>query len=253
MKLVAEEVKVLPSIEIKEAKRRVINRLIPTINNSALDPIILFEEYFVEPPMEFTAKENKNIEVVNYLFDGGLDHKNQIENKYTTILEGELLRFTTGKGFIHSERPVNRSANHGVQIWFALPQEKLSMEPSFQICHEKDFHTEENNARYVRTLAGKKSPLKLQVDAEIKDVLLSKNSTAEFEIAEGHNGLIYVISGLNGDLFTSDAKIKPAQGLFFENFNKVKVESRNIAVRFLFVSVKPFNKPLPELNDVIIK
>ena len=252
MKEITAEIQVLASKEQREGRRTVINRLIPSINNNAFNPIILFEEYFIEPPMEFVTKENKNIEVINYLFDGGIDHKNEIENKYTTILQGEILRYTAGKGFVHAERPVNRGANHGIKIGFSLTHEDSPIEPSFQICHQKDFHQEENKSSYIRTLAGKKSPLKLNVKAEIKDVLLYENSQTEFEIPEGYNGLIYVISGLNGDLFTSNSKIKPSQSLFFKNIDKIKVESRSIAVRFLFICTKPLNENPYDLSETNI-
>ncbi len=239
MKEIIAEIQVIASEKIKGERRSYINRIFPTINVGNFNPFLSIEEYFIEPPMEFVSKENKHVEVINYLFDGGIDHKNQIENKYTTILEGELLRLTTGKGFIHAERPVNRGSNHGIKIEFSLPSELYETEPSFQICHEKDFHREENKSRFIRTLAGKKSPLKLNVNAQIQDVLLYGNSEMEFEIPEAYNGLIYVISGLNGDLFTANSKIRPSQSLFFKNLDKIKVESRGIATRFLFICAKP--------------
>lgn len=245
----SEEVKVLSTQETVENKTR-INRLIPSPYSSAYDPIILMDEYFIAPPSEFVTRENRKIEVVNYLYDGGIDHKNQINTQYTTILEGEVLRYTSGNGFIHSERPVGRGVNHGVQLWFALPEDVRDIDPGYQVCHEKDFHIDENKFRYIKTIAGENSPLKLNNDVEIKDVLLYEKSKIQFEIKDGHHGFIYVISGINGELITSDSKIRSSEALYFENVKTIEVENRNWATRFLFVSVKPLKEKLPTVSEV---
>ncbi len=71
----------------------------------------------VAPGQGFGTHGHRDMEIVTYILDGALEHKDSLGNG-GVIRRGEVQRMSAGKGIMHSEfNPSNDAETHLLQIW----------------------------------------------------------------------------------------------------------------------------------------
>ena len=84
----------------------------------------------VQPGQGFGMHGHRDMEIVTYVLEGALAHKDSMGNG-SIIRAGELQRMTAGTGVRHSEfNPSDKEAVHLYQIWL-LP-ERTGLKPSYE-------------------------------------------------------------------------------------------------------------------------
>src|ERR1700723_1651194 len=84
----------------------------------------------VDPGQGFGMHGHRDMEIVTYVLEGALQHKDSLGNG-SIIRAGELQRMTAGTGVQHSEfNPSTTEAVHLYQIWL-LPERK-GLKPSYE-------------------------------------------------------------------------------------------------------------------------
>src|SRR5947209_10323681 len=84
----------------------------------------------VEPGRGFGTHGHRDMEIVTYVLEGSLEHRDSLGNG-SVIRAGELQRMTAGTGVRHSEfNPSESEWVHLYQIWL-LP-ERPGLEPSYE-------------------------------------------------------------------------------------------------------------------------
>src|SRR2546421_11053824 len=84
----------------------------------------------VDPGQGFGTHGHRDMEIVTYVLDGALEHRDSMGNG-SILRAGELQRMTAGTGVRHSEfNPSDKESVHLYQIWL-LPQRK-GLEPSYE-------------------------------------------------------------------------------------------------------------------------
>jgi redox-sensitive bicupin YhaK (pirin superfamily) len=146
----------------------------------------------------FGTHGHRDMEIVSYVLDGALEHKDSMGNG-STISPGEVQRMTAGTGVAHSE--YNHSATdpvHFLQIWI-LP-DRSGLEPSYE---QKLFSRQEklNQLRAIVTPDSRDGSLLVHQDASIYATVLEAGQQVEHELAENRYGWVQVARGaisLNG-------------------------------------------------------
>jgi redox-sensitive bicupin YhaK (pirin superfamily) len=159
----------------------------------------------VEPGKGFGTHPHRDMEIVTYVLEGALEHKDSMGNG-EVLRPGEFQRMSAGTGITHSEfNPSEVEPVHLYQIW--LFPERKGTEPSYE---QKQFPDEErrNRLRLVASRDAADGSLLIQQDARIFLSQIDDGVQISHNLPEGRHAWLQVLRGpvsLNGDdLQTSD-------------------------------------------------
>ena len=149
-------------------------------------------EDWIEPGKGFGTHPHRDMEIVTYMIDGALEHKDSMGNG-SVIRPGELQRMTAGTGVFHSE--FNHSSEeqaHLLQIWI-LP-EKTGLEPGYE---QKLFPKEEkhNQWRLVGSRDGRDGSLTIHQDVALYSTVLDAGKEIEYNFDGKRRGFLQVVRG----------------------------------------------------------
>ena len=140
-----------------------VRRLLPALRRPAVGPFVFFDHFgprTVQPDDAIDVRPHPHIGLatVTYLFDGAMQHHDST-GAFQRIEPGAINWMTAGRGVVHSERrPADLAgrafAQHGLQLWVALPAELEDAEPSFQHVAAEQLPSVPVGAATVRVLVG---------------------------------------------------------------------------------------------------
>jgi len=152
----------------------------------------------VQPGQGFDTHGHKDMEIISYIIDGALEHKDSMGNG-AIMKRGEVQRMTAGTGVTHSEfNPSTDEVVHFLQIWI-LP-EKAGLAPGYE---QNNFSVEDkqNKLRLVASQTGRGGSISVHQDVELYASVLDPAVTLSHPIAPGRCGWLQVVRGnvdLNG-------------------------------------------------------
>jgi redox-sensitive bicupin YhaK (pirin superfamily) len=157
----------------------------------------------VAPGTGFGTHPHEDMEIVTYVLDGALAHRDSLGTG-STIRPGELQRMTAGTGIRHSEfNPSESEPVHLYQIWL-LP-ERDGLEPSYdqRAFPEAERH---NRLRLVASPDGHDGSLTIRQDARLYLASLDEGRGVAHELRRGRHAWLQVLRGgvgLNGRSLTA--------------------------------------------------
>jgi quercetin 2,3-dioxygenase len=176
-------------------------------------PLLVINEDRVQPGSGFGTHGHRDMEIISYVLEGALGHKDSMGNG-STIVPGDVQRMSAGSGVRHSEFNHEKSGvTHFLQIW--IEPSVTGIEPSYE---QKHFTPEQKRGqlRLIASPDGRDGSVKIHQDASIYAGLFDGAELAELRIAAGRKGYVHVARGrlrVSGhDLAVGDA-LKIEQGL----------------------------------------
>src|SRR6266536_4111253 len=158
----------------------------------------VINEDFVSPGRGFGMHPHHDMEIVTYVLEGELGHKDSMGNG-SIIRPGDLQRMSAGTGVTHSEcTPSRESLVHFLQIWL-LPNAS-GLPPSYE---QERFLPETRRGR-LRLLAagdGRDGAVTIHQDADLWTALLDPGETVRHALGAARYAWAHVASGaasLNG-------------------------------------------------------
>lgn len=146
----------------------------------------------VEAGQGFGTHGHRDMEIVSYVLDGELEHKDSMGNG-EVLRPGEFQRITAGTGVEHSEfNPSAQNPAHFYQIWL-LPEEK-GLEPSYE---QKSFAAAErkNSLQLVASRDGSQGSILIHQDARIFLSDLSGGVDVNYPIPAGRHVWVQILRG----------------------------------------------------------
>ena len=145
----------------------------------------------VAPSGGFPTHPHADMEIVTYVLDGAIAHKDSMGNG-TTIVPGDVQRMSAGTGVRHSE--MNPSADkplHLLQIWI-VPQER-GIKPGYE---QKRFSDDDKRGKLklVASPTGADGSVTLNADAKIFATVLDEGQRAEHAL-NGRKAWVHVARG----------------------------------------------------------
>ncbi|WP_144110464.1 pirin family protein [Paraburkholderia sp. BCC1886] len=162
-------------------------------------PLRVINEDRVAGGQGFGTHGHRDMEIVTYVLDGALAHRDSMGNG-STIRHGDVQRMSAGTGVQHSEFNASQDETvHLLQIW-VLPK-RAGDAPGYE---EKRFDATEKRGR-LRVVAspdGRDGSVTIHSDASIYAALIDGAETAEFAVPPGRLAYVHVARGsltVNGE------------------------------------------------------
>ena len=160
----------------------------------------------------FGAHGHRDMEIVTYVLDGALAHRDSMGNG-STIRPGDVQRMSAGTGVMHSEFNASRDEEvHLLQIWL-LPLERGGA-PGYE---EKLFSDADKRGR-LRVIAspdGRDGSVTVRSDASIHAALIDGDERGIYAVPAGRRVYVHVARGaleVNGErLGAGDAAMIEAE------------------------------------------
>jgi redox-sensitive bicupin YhaK (pirin superfamily) len=155
-------------------------------------PLRVINEDRVQPGMGFGTHGHRDMEIISYVLEGELSHRDDIGNG-STIRPGDVQRMSAGRGVRHSEfNPSSASLVHFLQIWIQPNVEGIA--PSYE---EKRFAPEEKRGR-LRLIASpdqSEGSVLIHQDARVYAGLFDGAEHAALDVAPGRLLYVHVARG----------------------------------------------------------
>jgi len=161
-------------------------------NHMGFRALRVINEDRVQPGRGFGAHGHRDMEIISYVLDGGLEHKDSMGTG-SIIRPGDVQRMSAGTGVTHSEFNASKSELvHFLQIWI-IP-DRRGLEPSYE---QKAFpaETRKNVLRLVASPDGRDGSLTVHQDVRLYAGLVDPGERVRHEVAPGRHAWIHVAKG----------------------------------------------------------
>ena len=187
--------------------------------------IRVINEDRIEPGQGFGTHPHKDMEIVTYIIDGALEHKDSMGNG-SVIRAGDVQRMTAGTGVHHSEFNHSETETvHLLQIWI-LPEEN-SLQPGYEQQHF-DRKDKLNQWRLIASRDARESSMRVHQAVDLYASVLEAGHELRHSLTAGQSGFLQIVSGsvaANGEQLTAGdgAAIQDVDELIIESTSEAEV------------------------------
>jgi quercetin 2,3-dioxygenase len=172
----------------------------------------------------FDTHGHRDMEIISYVLDGEIAHKDSAGN-VATLPPGEFQLMSAGSGIRHSEfNPSQTNELHFLQIW--IQPNVYGQAPGYQ---QKDFGSKKGLTLAVSP-DGEAGSLTIKQDARLYQLLLDGNTSADLPASKKRKYYVHVI---NGELAIEGEIVKPGDGAKIEDINSLVMVAQQKAVKAL--------------------
>ncbi len=165
----------------------------------------------IEPAEGFGTHPHENMEIISYVVEGALEHKDSMGNG-SVIRPNDVQRMSAGSGVTHSEfNPLKDQPMRLLQIW--IKPDKINVEPSYE---EKTYTPEHktNTLKLVASPDGEEGSVSINADTRLYASILEPGA----ELVKPGDGSRHVwIQVVNGKLTVDGEVLGTGDGAAIEN------------------------------------
>lgn len=173
----------------------------------------------------FPTHSHKNMEIISYVLEGKIAHKDSAGNK-EILPAGEFQLMSAGKGISHSEYNASTSERlKFLQIW--IQPNQLNGAPGYQ---QKDFGQLPGLTEVI-TPDGRNGTLTIRQDASLSQLILL---AAGQQVMPVKPGRAYYLHLINGELSIAGQQLNPGDGIKLTQFTELTAKAGAEPVRALW-------------------
>jgi redox-sensitive bicupin YhaK (pirin superfamily) len=155
-------------------------------------PLRVINEDRVEPGQGFGTHGHRDMEIISYVLEGGLAHRDSMGNG-STLKPGDVQRMSAGTGVRHSEfNASDKEAVHFLQIW--IEPSVRNVAPSYEEAHFDDA-SKRGKLRLIASADGRDGSVHIGQDANVYAALLDGTERAEFTQRADRRTYVHVVRG----------------------------------------------------------
>ncbi|EGA67949.1 pirin-related protein [Vibrio sinaloensis DSM 21326] len=175
----------------------------------------------VQPGAGFDTHGHRDMEIISYVLEGTIEHKDS-EGNVQTLPAGEFQLMSAGKGIYHSEYNGSDSENlRFLQIW--IQPNTFGQQPGYQ---QKDFG-HQPGLTTIATPSGENGTLHIKQDATLHQLILEPNQSIELNIPTERK--LYV-QQVKNTAQIDGIQIQPGDGAKIEAVTKIKFHNPTNAI-----------------------
>lgn len=160
--------------------------------NMGFGPLRVINEDRVQPGMGFGTHGHRDMEIISYVLDGALEHKDSMGNG-SIIRPGDVQRMSAGTGVMHSEyNPSPEDGVHFLQIWIIPDVNGIA--PSYEEKHF-DAASKRGKLKLVASPDGRDGSVVVHQDALIFSALLDGGERVTHALSAGRLAYVHVARG----------------------------------------------------------
>ena len=162
------------------------------VKHMGFGPLRVINEDRVQPGSGFGTHSHRDMEIITYVLEGALAHKDSIGNA-STIVPGDVQRMSAGTGVRHSEYNGNPAGvTHFLQIW--IEPNIAGAPPGYE---QKHFSAEERRGRLRLVVSpdGRDGSLSMNQNALVFAGLFDAGEKAQWNLAPGRKAYLHVATG----------------------------------------------------------
>jgi redox-sensitive bicupin YhaK (pirin superfamily) len=178
----------------------------------------------VTPGSGFGTHGHKDMEIISYVLDGVIAHKDS-EGNVQQLPAGEFQLMSAGSGIRHSEYNASESSGlRFLQIW--IQPDQFGGKPGYQ---QKNFG-QRNGLTLVISPDGEAGSLTLRQDARLYQLLLDSEQTLTQALRPGRRQYVHLIKG---SLTIGNTPLKAGDGASIEGLAQLALQAGKAPVEAL--------------------
>lgn len=154
-------------------------------------PLRVINEDRINPGQGFGTHGHRDMEIISYVLDGALAHKDSMGNG-STIVPGDVQRMSAGRGVQHSEYNHDASVTHFLQIW--IEPAVRGIDPGYEQKHF-DAAAKRGRLRLIASSDAREGSVKIHQDASLYAALIDGTEKATHALAPGRRAYVHVARG----------------------------------------------------------
>ncbi|MGI9248381.1 MAG: pirin family protein [Woeseiaceae bacterium] len=182
----------------------------------------------IAPGMGFGTHPHKDMEIVTYIIDGAIEHKDSMGNG-TVITAGEVQRMTAGTGVQHSEFNHSKDSElHLLQIW--IFPEQHGLEPGYE---QTRYSREDklNQLRLVGSRDGRDGSITIHQDINLYASVLEKGEKVSLDLPGNRKVFVQVV---DGEITVNDQRLSTGDGAQLQDENTLLISASGDTEFLLF-------------------
>ncbi|HET8819218.1 MAG TPA: pirin family protein [Xanthomonadaceae bacterium] len=147
----------------------------------------------VAPGAGFPTHGHANMEILSYVLDGALAHRDDTGGAGGVLVPGEVQWMSAGHGVRHSEFNGSEEAEvHFLQVW--IQPDRVNARPAWA---SRAFPADDRRGRWVPLASpdGEGASLEIRQDARLLGTLLAPGTTVDRTLAPGRRHWLHVARG----------------------------------------------------------
>ena len=184
----------------------------------------------VHPMSGFDTHPHSNMEIISYIVDGEITHKDSMGN-VETLKRGEVQYSSAGDGIYHSEHNLHKSLDlRLLQIWIIPPKAGL---PRLYGSKRYEKNQRENKLLNIVSSQNGNADIKIYQDINIYVSELEKNKTINFDIKKDRQ--VYFVQ-IEGNSQIDDIILNNGDALEIVDVEKLEIKALENS-HFLFIEM----------------
>ena len=191
-------------------------------------PLRVINEDRVQPSMGFGTHAHRDMEIISYVLEGALAHKDSLGNG-SEIRPGDVQRMSAGTGVRHSEfNASEREPVHFLQIW--IKPNVRGITPSYE---EKRFDDDSKRGQWRLIASGdaREGSVLIHQDADVFVTRPEAGQTLRHDLAPGRRAYVHVV---RGEVRVNGRKLSSGDALKVERENLITLDEAREAEVLLF-------------------
>lgn len=185
----------------------------------------------IHPLGGFGTHPHQNMEIISYIVDGEITHKDSMGNE-ETLRRGEVQYLSAGDGIYHSEYNQNRSKDlRLLQIWIVPPKNGL---PKIYGSYKFEKNERKNKLLNIVSSENGSAPIKIHQDVSFYVSQLNEFKNLEFHIKEKRQ--VYFIQ-IEGTSTINGLELKEGDAMEITKEFKINIQAISKS-HFLFIEMK---------------